>query len=499
MDKSHPRRFALNPMDNIMPRFNINFILTFGIKPGIPFQKVHDLLQSSLKTAADELPIFRRRVFAVTPGRLEAREDPDWTPKVIFNDISEAWPDYQDLIDEGLPQDELDGAQLLPPAPTDLSPEGEGASAIVAQANFVNGGLLLGMCHFHSLVDGMSGSLLLKMWAKHMRIHQGANEGYAHLDIPVSNCDYNLVPQAWQNAGNNTPSPDEVQKATPETWRLLGLLPPLSPEETAAKVAFTLDPSAAPPPPEVRTSIFYVSAPAFSALSAAAAPPKGAVSESNPVPTANDALMALLWRCIMRARLAADPTSPDYTAPGVLAELDSTLDGRALFGDTLPWAYMGTLIFIATTRLPVTDVVAPADRVPLCTIAAEVRRTVKSITRERIHQAYGLAAAMNDDELASVGLRYPFATFAGAECCFTSFLSMPVMDASLGSGVFENGGTPDHMRPPRREFDVVCRRCVILPPRPAGGFEVMLSLKKAEMEALEADEEFTKFAQFLCR
>ncbi|KAK3343533.1 hypothetical protein B0T25DRAFT_301441 [Lasiosphaeria hispida] len=502
-----PRRFALNPMDNIMPRFNINFVLTFGLKPGVPFQQVHDLLQASLQSAADELPIFRRRVFAVpaahdqtnqtTAGRLEAREHPDWTPQVVFNDLSESWPDYQDLLDEGLPQDELDGAQLLPPAPTDLDPEGEGAAAIVAQANFVHGGLLLAACHFHSLVDGMSGSLLLKMWAKHMRIHQGVDERMARLDIPPSNCDYDLVPRAWQDAGNKVPPPHEVQKASPETWRLLGLLPPLFPEEMAAKRAFSLDPTAAPPPPEMQTSVFYVSASAFAALTAAAAPPK-ADSESTVVPTANDALMALLWRCVMRARLAADPASPAYAAPGALAELDTTLDGRALFSDALPWAYMGTLIFIATTRMAVASVVAPSHRIPLSTIAAEVRRSVKSITRERLHEAYGLAAAMDGAELASAGLRYPFATFAGAESCFTSFLSMPVMDASLGSGVFVNGGTPDYMRPPRREFDVVCRRCVILPPRPAGGFEILLSLKKGEMEALERDEEFAEFAQFLC-
>lgn len=494
---AEPHRFILNPMDNVMPRFYANFIFTFRLKAGVPFQQVHSLLQASLHTAGDELPIFRRRVFSIppndnnpVPGRLEAREHTDWTPEVAFKDLSGSWPDYDDLLDEGLPQDELDGAELMPPAPMDL--EGQGAPAIVAQANYVAGGLLLAVCHFHSLVDGMSGSMMLKMWAKHMRIHQGVYEGTAHLDIPVSNCDYDLVPKAWQGAGNTMPSPGEVESASPEAWRLLGLLPPLSPEETEAKIAFSLDPGAAPPPPEMQTTIFYVSASAFSNLTAVAAPPAG----SDTVPTANDALMALLWRCVMRARLAADPKSPAYTAPGALAELDTTLDGRGMFSERLPSTYMGTLIFIATTRLPVADVVATADQTPLSHLAVEVRRSVQAITRERLHEAYGLAMAM--DDYASAGLRYPFATFEGAECCFTSFLSLPIMEVSFGGGVFENGGTPDHLRPPRREFDVVCRRCVILAPRPAGGFEILLSLKKDEMDHLERDAEFARFAQFLC-
>ena len=72
------------------------------------------------------------------------------------------------------------------------------------------------------------------------------------------------------------------------------------------------------------------------------------------------------------------------------------------------------------------------------------------------------------------------------------------MEMRFGGKVFANGGLVDHLRPPRREFDVVCRRCVVLPPRRSGGFEVLLSLKSNEMEVLEKDPEFAQFAQFIC-
>lgn len=487
-------RFALNPMDNVMPRFYANFILTFGLKTGVKFSDVHSLLQTSLNTASDELPIFRRRVFSAasdgkcsSKGRLEAREHPHWTPQAIFNDLSASWPEYEDLMDDGLPQDSLDGAQLVPSVHTKPDLDGKGAAGCIVQANYIQGGLLLSVCLFHSLVDGMSGSLLLKMLAKHMRIHQDDVGNSAELTITPDCCDYDLVPAIWADAGNCLPSHDEFGKSGDDDWRLLGMLPPLSAEELRARSAFSLDATEAPPPPKMTTTIFYISATAFAELTSAAS--KGG---NGTAVTANDALMALLWRCTMRAREVAEPDNPAYTNAGALAELDTTLDGRLLFGERLPWSYMGTLIFIATTRMPFATLTSPSTS--LAEIAQTIRNAVDSITQERLHKSFGLAAAMSDYSAA----RYPFATFEGAEACFTSFLGLPLMEMRFGGKLFKNGGLVDHLRPPRREFDVVCRRCVVLPPRPAGGFEVLLSLKEREMEFLEEDPEFARYAQFLC-
>ncbi|KAF1829174.1 hypothetical protein BDW02DRAFT_510595 [Decorospora gaudefroyi] len=490
-----PRRFALNAMDNAMPRFYANFILTFGLNPGINFSEVHNLLQASLDTASEELPIFRRRVFSVASdekclsrGRLEAREHADWTPQVIFNDLSASWPEYEDLVDEGLPQDSLDGAQLVPSVHAKWDLDGEGAAGCIVQANFIQGGLLLSVCLFHSLVDGMSGSLLLKMLAKHMRLHQDDDGDAAELTITPDCCDYHLVPAIWTEAGNRLPSPEDFENSGDDAWRLAGMLPPLlSPKELPASSAFSLDPTEAPPPPQMTTTIFYVSATAFAELADTASE-----ADNGAAVTTNDALMALLWRCTMRARHAAEPDNPAYTSPEALAELDTTLDGRLLFGERLPWAYMGTLIFIATTRMPFSALTSPSTS--LAEIAQTIRKAVDSITQERLHTSYGLAAAMPDYAAA----RYPFATFEGAEACFTSFLGLPLLEMRFGGKLFKQGGLVDHLRPPRREFDVVCRRCVVLPQRPAGGFEVLLSLKDGEMEFLEKDSEFARFAQFLC-
>jgi hypothetical protein len=472
--------FELNAMDNIMPRFFSSLIFTFRLQPNVSHSRVFSVLRASLQRASQELPLYTRRVFAIPPsasnptaGRLEAREHPSWTPELEANDLTESWPSYDELIDESLPQDMLDGAQLLPSSRLNIDLE-NGTPMLVAQANYVEGGLLLGVSMFHPLVDGMSAALLLRIWAKFMRIEQG--EAPAAIDIPAECCDYNLLVGLWKDAGA------PVAKGTPEQWRLLGLLPPGSD---------------APPsrsPPKMLTSIFYISASGFASLSKVAAEANISMKEMDAAVTANDVLMALLWRCIFRARRDAEPESLNYRE-GTIAELDTTLNGRVLFGDALPWQYMGTLVYIVTTRLPLSELISP--KTSLVSIVAAVRHAVARVTREQALDVYGLAATQLPGYTAET-LRWPFATFDGAEACFSSWLSLPIMDMGFGGEMFANGGIPDFVRPERRMLDMVCRNCNVLPLRAEGGAEVLIALTVEEMELLEKDEEFSKYAQLLC-
>lgn len=505
------QRFELNAMDNIMPRFFPSLIFTFKLNPTATHEQALNLLRASIKTACGELPFLRRRVFSMAPspenpapGRLEARERPDWVPEVLRHDLTESWPEYDDLVEDGLPQDLLDGAQLFPEARFSIDLEGAGAPLLISQANFVRGGLLLGISMFHPLVDGMSAALMLRMWAKHMRMHQG--EPVPALAIAPSVCDYSVLHDLWVDAGK------PVADGSPGDWRLLGLLPPPAASDGDAGASNTngeavSDPP--PPPPEMRSSIFYLSSSSIARLAAVAAASNKADSsttttpenenntsskKSAPAATANDALTALLWRCIMRARRTASPGAARY-ADGQLAELDTTLNGRVLFDSVLPWDYMGTLVYIVTTRMDMAELVAPAT--PLEALVGAVRRAVAGVTPAKALAAYGLAAT-GLAGYTSDTLRWPFATFEGAEACFSSWVSLPIMDMSFGSEVFAGRGIPDYVRPERRVLDLVCRNCNILPLRMEGGTEVFVSLTVPEMELLESDPEFGQYAQLVC-
>ncbi|KAI8623280.1 transferase family-domain-containing protein [Xylariaceae sp. FL1651] len=479
-------KIRMSPMDNVMPRVYANFIFSFRLNPG-PFSKVHNVLQESLRRTCDELPLLRRRVFIASTdgtseaaGMLEAREKAELTPEVMFNDMSGTWPDYDDLMDSGLEQDALDGQILFPQGIYEWDLHGEGASVLLAQANFVDGGVLLAFGIFHPVIDGHSGSLLIKLWAKHARsLQQELGDTGPGLDLHPDSMDYGILEKIWKTEYAEQLPSKPLNTASPETWRILGLLAPSEPHED-------LDPES--PNHKMRTTIFYVPASGFEALRAEAN--AGIITTPN---TGNDAVMAKLWRCIMKARLtAASPSCVDY-CPDATSLLDLTLDGRALFSYKLPWSYMGTLVFITTAAMSVGKLTS--EDISLPEIATVVRQSVDTVTSKRLHEAFGLARSLPDYHKS---LRFPFATFAGAEACFTSWIGLSAFDISFGDVLFANGGRADYLRPPRREYDAFCRRCVVLPMQRSGGFEILITLKEEEMKVLEKDLEFVKYAKVVC-
>lgn len=493
-DMSEPEAIPLSPMDNVMPRFYINFIITFRLKSANNFGPVQDILQRSLAKTCNDLPIFRSRVSTIPPnrvdtstGRLAARSCEKWSPEVVYNDISDSWPAYDDLVEDGLHQDLLDGKILLPKSQFDWDLTDTGAPALTIQANYVKSGLLLAVGIFHPLIDGMSGSLLVKLWASNARAIQQCTELVPPISIHPDSCDYSILGQIWAEQAQSRMKTEEVP--SPDLWRLIGLLPPNEP-------ALGKDPSENQTP-EMDTRIFYMSSEAFEALTSLCVAEDTLhhpSAEPSARVTANDALMALLWRCIIRARSkAAGSSSPAYAADSK-SLLDTTLDGRALIGDPLPWSYMGTLVFIATTSMSVGDLIS--DETSLPTIAKTIRGSLDTVDLQQALDAFGLASGLQD---YGESLRHPFATFEGAEVCITSWVGLSGFDISFGDKLLSGHGRPDLIRTPAREFDAVCRRCVVLPMQASGGFEVLVSLKADEMEMLGQDLEFFKYFKIVGR
>ncbi|TGJ85113.1 hypothetical protein E0Z10_g3637 [Xylaria hypoxylon] len=478
-------KLRVSPMDNVMPRIFANVIVSFRLNPG-PFSTVHSVLEESLRRTCDELPVLRRKVFIVQPdgdsgttGSLEVKEAAEWTPKVVFNDLSTVWPDYDDLVDSGFEQDALDGEILFPRGIYEQDLHENGVGALLAQANFVEGGLILAFGIYHPLIDGHSGTLLFKLWAKHAKSLQEGEGIGPILHFHPDSADYGLLERIWK--AENVEQPPEITLATttPETWRFLGLIHPSEPSE---------EPGLESPRPKMRTTIFYVPATSFKELRAEAN--SGIHSSPN---SANDALMAKLWRCIMKARSATAGSSCVEYLPDKTSQLDLTLDGRARFSPSLPSSYMGTLVFITTTEMSMGKLTSVDT--PLAEIATAVRLSVNTVTSERMHEAFALARSLPD---YGDSLRFPFATFAGAEACFTSWVGLSAFDVSFGNVLFANEGRADYLRPPRREFDAFCRRCVILPMQASGGFEILLTLKEEEMSVIERDPEFVQYAKVVC-
>ncbi|KAL2833625.1 transferase family-domain-containing protein [Aspergillus pseudoustus] len=484
----------LSPMDNVMPRFYTNLILFFRLAHNQDIHEVHASLDKSLLRTLPSAPLLPGSAYEIKDdddqvhgrGRLEIRVHSSARPTLLFNDLTED-SDCEDL--EDLQQTALTVQKLIPPLGLpDTRPDGPGALVFAAQANYIRGGLLLGLTEYHPVIDGASGTLLVRKWAENTRILLQEEKGQAdtapRLDITPDSHDPGILERLWHEA-ENVPDYNQPETADDDTYRLIGLS---APNLTHPTVGLERQTS----PPRMRSTIFYVSKASFAALRARAdsdiQETEGGSSAGKGTirPGASDALMALLWRAICKARFPPDEEQTQLLLETATeSALDTTLNGRALFSSNLPWTYLGSLVFINTTRLPLSTLLAPETT--LGSIAQEVRTATDTITPSKLHEGFGLAATLSDYK----ALSYPFATFAGTEVCISSWLAWSLYDADFGSLL----GCPETVRLPHGEFDAVCRQCVVLPLQVHGGFEIVLSMKEEEMGRMETDEEFMRWAK----
>lgn len=474
----------LSPFDNVMARFYAKFIFFFRLQQDQNIRTVHGILEKGLRMTLCDIPVFAGKVYFIRPddrnstvGRLEIRypaiQSPGSIPELVFKDYTDDI-DYDDLINKGVPQDELDGEKLLP---TSSAPDlATGADVLVLQANYVDGGVLLGVAIFHSATDATGSTTFLRLWANNCSRVQDENAvSESALHLSPGSLDYSSLREYIST------SEKEPLCAPQENWRLLGLCPLRLDRETLSLATMLRT----TPKKKMTTSIFYFSPKSFLQLKK-----DGSMSGSSRLISSNDVLMGLLWRAIMRARIAAAAPPRDHIEH-VEATLDTTLDARPLFPG-LSSDYVGSLILINTTRMPLSVLTDPST--PLAQVSVEVRATVDEITQERARRALSLADIIPD----YTKVTHPFASFDGDEVCITSLIQLTWFELNWGK-MFDNGGRIESLRPTRRELDAVFRRCMVLPMRQNGGFEVLVSLFEEEMQHLEKDQEFNRYAMFACR
>ncbi|KAK3062168.1 hypothetical protein LTS18_004693, partial [Coniosporium uncinatum] len=482
---------------------------------------------SSLAQTVEQVPILVGQLDTQTPdfsdsrkGRLEARRTSDTSarraPEIIFKDLRSLQSSWQHTYDElyqaRMPLSVLDSEVLAPSGPF-ADAEGK---MLVAQANFIPGGLLLCVCVHHTLMDANGAGAVIKAWSENcanLQNLQAQGKEPFELSLRAGNADRRL---------RLTTSPlyldayDEL-KTKPELWKALGLdhgrAPPLP-----SSIPYT------PSEAEVTTGIFHFSSSALSALklSAALASPGGEWISKN------DAMMALLWRCIMRARFS-DCT--DIDADSVMA---IAINGRSRLVPPLPNTYIGNVIFSNQTPLPLYALLS--EDISLAMVASAIRKSIRENTApERLQEALQLASCIPDTSPGALSFAFP--AFVDSDLVSSSWVDLPLYELDWGSafaappkrrdsGLGESlASTPpttsmmglenetvldevdvrlsagstvgkiDFLRMPAGQFQGLC---MVLPKRRDGGVEVAVGMKRDHLRKLKADAEFMKWAEFTC-
>jgi trichothecene 3-O-acetyltransferase len=509
---------ALSPLDNLMVPCWVKLLFYFSTAPDASVTETQDVLRRGLALAIADMPICGGTAY------LQPQDRPGWKPRQLevripgdvgrscghlleFQDLRSR-PDlsYEKLRASHFPMEKVDTKLLLAKSfNLDLV---AGIDVTAAQANFVEGGCLLGLSMWHNVVDAHGAFTFARSWAAHCRKLQANHEsapsshnlgGHAEDGtnvMPICN-DREVLERLWCQDGAA-----ESGTATDRRWAIVGVHPPSAtdaPRLNDVLAAVMSNPQAFSR--KTRTCIFTIPPVALEQLAGHVGLDDRGKDTNTNITESTDAVHALLWRCIMRARY---PTAADHHGSDTNKDRDErtvyqvAIDGRSgLGGENYLDDYLGDAFFFATASLPLAQVTyngngnggtsSPALR----DLAQTIRDTRTSITREDLLGAYGAARSLPSYD----NLPYSLAGISGASMIVVSHAGYIDL-AALDFGPLL-GGAPEYERVPGDEWDSLFRRTILLPTPSGEGIEVLLALYEEEMERLRADEEFGRFAQFL--
>ncbi len=313
-----------------------------------------------------------------------------------------------------------------------------------AQANFVEGGMLLTVANHHSVSDGGGRDSILETWAHNTSAAASGSQSFSKYD-PVSN-DRTLMNEGipTENIADfpeyvimPTPPADQTQMAPP-TFQM----PPMS-----ARI-FTFSPECLA---ELKTA-----AKAYST---------------------NDAIVGFFWHHMTAARNPTIDPTEEKTSAALFA-----VNIRGRTSPPLPQSYLGNAIFGGITpRLSISTLTSPATG--LIAASAALRQGLNSTHKpSRVPRTIGLLSSRSNPQ----DFKFAARGFLGPDITVSSWANMGVRQREWGVL-----GKPEGLRIPYEAADGVV---TVFPRLEDGGLEVMCGLETGAMERLVGNPEFLKFA-----
>jgi hypothetical protein len=447
---SSSETLSLSPLDQTMPLTYTRLLLCF------PFNGENTAILTGLLQSGVDHIVYQMPFLAGTLHPNDVRDEKSGRAEVIYPSqdakvslrvmrLFEFRYSYSELHDAGMPMNRLDNS--LTPVSVFADPAKEPCPVFAIQATFIKGGLFLCICVHHAVMDGTGFGTFVGMLAESC-----ASGGRSEIANLQQIQDRSLCFQGLPANHPHNPHPEYkiVDPSTP---------PPLT--------------SATPSLPPMTVRLFHFSASSLSTLKSsltAHLPPPVSASEPPSFISTNDALTALLWSCVTRARSPHLDTSTS-------SRLGMAVNARRHLNPPLSPNYLGNVNLFATSLLPLSTLSAP-DPASLASVALSIRKAIVAVNNQHIRSAVSLI-----DSLPNIkALQYGFNSFLGPDIAVTSWEGMGVYGQNWGLGL----GTPGWARTVTSGsgFDGLG---IVMPRRPGGGLEVMLGLRSEDMERLERD------------
>ncbi|KAK3904813.1 transferase family-domain-containing protein [Staphylotrichum tortipilum] len=476
---------SLSTLDQQAQRHYAKVLAFFRIDHGGKQDAVINQLRRGLAVSLSETPDFASMVVPVpgsTRKELQLRLGPDsavpW--RVVDYTQQEAaaenvwqYGTYDEIASRHFSLADIPPELLVDPACLHVPEDAQEVPALAIQVNLIRGGLILAICWHHTVCDARSLNVLANSWARH-------------------------TAASLTNGGPDSP-PSQTAEGTRERWRLsygsrnatLADLPDYVADAAArsplsAGSAHLHDRVNCVETPFV-ISTWYLSAAALQSLRSVL----GAVSAANESFTPVEAVSALVWRHVTRARFLRVPSEEDADGADGAGQLKGTslfstrLDFRARLRPPLPGDFIGNVCEPnARARVPQSEVCAPGPRA-LVALASAIRAGTEAVDDAVVRAYIGLV-----NELPAVtDLTWGYDLFPGPDLGVTDLSGLDSLRADWGRRL----GAPECVRLATRENGLV----YIFPIDREGGFEVQVQCEAEALDRMKRDGEFTEYAAFV--
>lgn len=438
--------------DQFMLRKYMNFIFCFRLDLEANPQKVYSELRCGLSNALVEFPFLAGRIVKHDAARDRIQINLSFDDGVVFkyNDLTSSnipsFLDFHDLEQAHFPPSKLDPS--LSPADQMLS-TGSNYPALLVQANFIKGGLLLAICPHHSTSDAVGWTGFIKSWAKHTAAASTGSKIEPHQSLEI--LDRSPLFQI-----NNDIALEHYEKLV----KVDDLTKNMTRKTTLSNTV---------------NCFWYFSPERLRALKAASQTTSTAGSRIS----TNDALCALLWRHMTRAR-QLETSVYEITTFAIPCNIRERLSPK------INPDYVGNAVVQAHSSYPIQELCSTAPN-GLNLVASAIRKAIDRVDEPMVRNIYGIF-----DSLPTIGsVRYNLDLSPGPDFFVTTLVDYDWYSADWGNQM-------GRLVRLRYTFLYWVGGVVVQPRLRDGGIEVFMVLEPEILERLRLDETSTMFAELRC-
>ncbi|KAK1569851.1 trichothecene 3-O-acetyltransferase [Colletotrichum navitas] len=364
------------------------------------------------------------------------------TPPLVIKDLrdDDSPPTMDAMKKANFPLYMLDESIVAarPTLPIDPALDGKPQPLLIVQATFIQGGLVLTFLGNHQAMDGVGQGQIIGLLSKACR-----NESFTDDEVAAGNLPrHNVVPLL-----------DNYQRG-PEVDRMI-VEPPKEPSSAPAKCRWTL---------------FDFPVSSLSALKS-----KAMEMIKSGYITTDDALTAFIWQSVTRAR--ASRLYPDEEI-----KLARAVDVRGYLG--VPQTFPGILQTMTCNLSSLKDLVNG----PLGGVASDLRLEVNPEALSYSIRAFATVLARSPDKR---GFSLAGKLRLDKDFMLSSWAKLDLYEQDFGLGL----GKPESVRRPR--FTPVESLAYLLPKSREGSIALAICLRDEDMNKLEEDEEWMKYAKYI--